>query len=67
MNFTHIVDVITSIFGVHVFLKMELEVQNRFRNVVERIFSNWSALEMSVEHCMAGSNSRQVIILYEQS
>lgn len=31
-----------------------------FRQVVERIFSNWTALKLAVEHSMGGPNSKQV-------
>lgn len=32
-----------------------------FRNVVERIFSNWTALKLAVDY-MGGANGRQVWI-----
>lgn len=39
---------------------MNSEIKIQFRNVVEQIFSNWSGLQLAVEHSMAGPNSRQV-------
>ncbi|KAK9719670.1 Pre-rRNA-processing protein TSR2 [Popillia japonica] len=33
-----------------------------FRQIVERIFSNWTALRLAVEHSMGGPNSKQVAI-----
>lgn len=31
-----------------------------FKNVVERILSNWTALKLAVDHNMGGPNSHQV-------
>lgn len=37
-----------------------------FKNVVERIFSNWTALKLAVDHNMGGPNSRQVFLTQKE-
>lgn len=44
---------------------MNNEAQNYFRNVVERIFSNWTGLQMAVEHGMAGPMGKQVSLRHK--
>ncbi|GJQ76791.1 hypothetical protein Trydic_g15002 [Trypoxylus dichotomus] len=33
-----------------------------FKQIIERIFSNWTALRLAVEHCMGGPDSKQVAL-----
>lgn len=35
-------------------------MEDTFQQVAERIFSNWTALKLAVEHNMGGPNGRQV-------
>lgn len=41
---------------------MSVEQRNFFREVVEHIFNRWTALKLSVEHGMGGTNGLQVTI-----
>lgn len=37
-------------------------MEEAFSKVVQRIFSNWTALRLAVEHNMSGTNSLQIAI-----
>lgn len=37
-------------------------MEEAFAKVIERVFSNWTALRLAVEHSMGGSNSLQVAV-----
>ncbi|KAF4531398.1 hypothetical protein B566_EDAN009639 [Ephemera danica] len=41
-----------------------MEINAVFRNMVEMIFNNWTALQLAVEHGMAGPQSRQVAMQF---
>lgn len=39
---------------------MSTDADIHFKNIVERIFSNWTGIQMAVEHGMAGPMGKQV-------
>ncbi|RZB39504.1 pre-rRNA-processing protein TSR2 -like, partial [Asbolus verrucosus] len=39
-----------------------MEMDNAFKKVVEQIFNNWTALQLAVDHSMAGTDSKKIAL-----